>query len=87
VPQARPEVLSDAMTSAIHRAPGPSTSAQTSARWHRPLVGRVPSVAVLAPLDVADPVGPHGRVMEQGRALRGRVPLRKPFEGVRVVPE
>ena len=32
-------------------------------------------------LPVADPVGPHRRVMEQGRALRGRVPRGKPFEG------
>src|SRR5215475_15081647 len=34
------------------------------------------------PLHVADPVGSHRRVMEQGRALRGRVLLGKPFEGV-----
>ena len=48
------------------------------------LLGNVPSVVVagVAPLDVADPVGPHRRVVEQGRALRGRVPLGKPFEGV-----
>src|SRR6266566_4111786 len=48
------------------------------------LLGRVPLVvvAVVAPLDVADPVGPHRRVMEQGRALHGRVPLGKSFEGV-----
>src|SRR5436309_1211747 len=48
------------------------------------LLGRVLSVVVtlVASLHVADPVGPHCRAMEQGRALRGRVPLRKPFEGV-----
>jgi hypothetical protein len=39
-------------------------------------------VAAVAPLAVADPVCPNGRVMEQGRALSGRVPLGKPFEGV-----
>jgi hypothetical protein len=39
-------------------------------------------VAVVTSLLVADPVGPHCRVMEQGRALRRRVPLGKPFEGV-----
>ena len=50
----------------------------------RSLLGRVPSVVipVVAPLDVADPVGPNRRVMEQGRALSGRVTLGKPFEGV-----
>ena len=39
-------------------------------------------MAVVALLDRADPVGPHRRVMEQGRALRRRVPLRHPFEGI-----
>ena len=33
-------------------------------------------------LGLADPVGPHRRVMEQGRALRSRVLLGKPFEGI-----
>src|SRR5713101_1818316 len=48
------------------------------------LLGRVLSVVVtvVASLHVADPVGPHRRVKEQGRALRGRVPFGKPFEGV-----
>ena len=48
------------------------------------LSGNVPSVVVAgdAPLDVADPIGPNRRVMEQGRALSGRVPLGKPLEGV-----
>ena len=42
----------------------------------------VGSRLVVVPLAVADPVGPHRRVMEQGRTLRGRVLLGKPFEGV-----
>jgi hypothetical protein len=45
------------------------------------LLGRLPAGSV-TPLPVADPVGPHRRVMEQGGALRRRVPLGKPFEGV-----
>jgi hypothetical protein len=39
-------------------------------------------VAAVAPLAITDPVCPNRRVMEQGRALTGRVPLGKPFEGV-----
>src|SRR4029453_11259892 len=39
-------------------------------------------VAAVAPLAVADPVCPNGRVMEQGCAFSGRVPVGKPFEGV-----
>ena len=33
-------------------------------------------------LDLADPVGPYRRVMEEGRTLRRRVSLGQPFEGV-----
>ena len=48
------------------------------------LLPRIPAVvvAVVVPLPLADPVGSHRCVMEQGRALRSRVPLGKPFEGV-----
>src|SRR5712691_3554409 len=48
------------------------------------LLGRVPSVVVtvVASLHGADPVGTYRCVMEQGRALRGRVPRGQPFEGV-----
>jgi hypothetical protein len=40
------------------------------------------TAAVAALLDVADPIGPHRRVMEQGRALSDRTALGKAFEGI-----
>jgi hypothetical protein len=64
----------------------PESSANlSSASRFAILLGMIPSVviAVVAPLDLADPVGPHRRVMEQGRTLHGRVPRGKPFESIK----
>ena len=60
-------------------APGRYGTRPSTTQLGRALWGVVTMGALLP---AADPVGPHRRVMEQGCALRGRVPLGKPFEGV-----